>query len=192
MFRIYVGNLSFRTTTEALREIFVAHGEVLDVFIGTDRETGRSRGFAFVTMADKEGGTAAITALNGKDFEGRALVVNEAQARAERAPGSGGSRPPSGGGGFRGGSGGHGGGSGGGGGFRGGSGGGGGFGGGGGGGGFRGGSGGGDRGSRGDRGDRGGPRGGGFGGPPSDEGGSGPKGGRERGDRRSNRDSDDW
>lgn len=191
MFRIYVGNLSFRTTTEALREIFVAHGEVLDVFIGTDRETGRSRGFAFVTMADKEGGIAAITALNGKDFEGRALVVNEAQARAERAPGSGGSRPPSGGGGFRGGSGGHGGGGGG---FRGGSGsgGGGGFGGGGGGGGFRGGSGGGDRGNRGDRGDRGGPRGGGFGGPPSDEGGSGPKGGRERGDRRSNRDSDDW
>jgi RNA recognition motif-containing protein len=89
MFRIYVGNLSFRTTPEALREHFAAHGEVLDVFIGTDRETGRSRGFGFVTMAEKDAGNAAITALNGKDFEGRALVVNEAQPRAPR-PGGGG------------------------------------------------------------------------------------------------------
>ena len=90
MFRIYVGNLSFRTTPDALRAHFASHGEVLDVFIGTDRETGRSRGFGFVTMADKDAGNAAITALNGKDFEGRALVVNEAQPRAERGPGGGG------------------------------------------------------------------------------------------------------
>jgi RNA recognition motif-containing protein len=90
MFRIYVGNLSFRTTPDALRAHFGTHGEVLDVFIGTDRETGRSRGFGFVTMADKDAGNAAITALNGKDFEGRALVVNEAQPRAERGPGGGG------------------------------------------------------------------------------------------------------
>jgi RNA recognition motif-containing protein len=111
MFRIYVGNLSFRTTPEALREHFAAHGEVLDVFIGTDRETGRSRGFGFVTMAEKDAGNAAITALNGKDFEGRALVVNEAQPRAERGPGGGGGRGPGGGGGgFRGGRGGGGGG----------------------------------------------------------------------------------
>jgi RNA recognition motif-containing protein len=96
MFRIYVGNLSFRTTPDALREHFAAHGEVLDVFIGTDRETGRSRGFGFVTMADKDAGNNAIAALNGKDFEGRALVVNEAQPRAERPAGGGG-------GGFRGG-----------------------------------------------------------------------------------------
>lgn len=103
MFRIYVGNLSFRTTPEGLREYFATHGEVLDVFIGTDRETGRSRGFGFVTMADKDAGNTAITALNGKDFEGRALVVNEAQPRAERGPGGGGGRGPGGGGGFRGG-----------------------------------------------------------------------------------------
>ena len=118
MFRIYVGNLSFRTTPDALREYFGTHGEVLDVFIGTDRETGRSRGFGFVTMADKDAGNNAIAALNGKDFEGRALVVNEAQPRAER--------PAGGGGGFRGGRGGGGGGYGGGGGGRGGYGGGGG------------------------------------------------------------------
>ena len=90
MFRIYVGNLSFRTTPEGLREHFAVHGEVLDVFIGTDRETGRSRGFGFVTMADKDAGNKAITELNGKDFEGRPLVVNEAQPRAERGPGGGG------------------------------------------------------------------------------------------------------
>ncbi|MFM7052196.1 MAG: RNA recognition motif domain-containing protein [Planctomycetota bacterium] len=97
MFKIFVGNLNYRTTPEGLREIFAAHGEVLDVFIGTDRETGRSRGFGFVTMGAKESGQAAIEALNGKDFEGRALVVNEAQPRAPRPGGGGGG----GGGGFR-------------------------------------------------------------------------------------------
>jgi RNA recognition motif-containing protein len=165
MFRIYVGNLSFRTTPDALRVHFAGHGEVLDVFIGTDRETGRSRGFGFVTMADKDAGNAAITALNGKDFEGRPLVVNEAQPRAERGPGGGG----------------------GGGGFRGGRGGGGGYGGGGGGGGYGGG--------REGGGGYGAPRegGGGYGG--GREGGGGYGGGRggqrrERGDRRSDRDSD--
>jgi RNA recognition motif-containing protein len=90
MFKIFVGNLNYRTTPDTLREIFAAHGEVLDVFIGTDRETGRSRGFGFVTMGSKEAGAAAIENLNGKDFEGRALVVNEAQPRAERGPGGGG------------------------------------------------------------------------------------------------------
>jgi RNA recognition motif-containing protein len=182
MFRIYVGNLSFRSTPDTLRTAFAAHGEVLDVFIGTDRETGRSRGFGFVTMADKDAGQAAIAALNGKEFEGRNLVVNEAQPRAERAPGGGG-----GGGGFRGGDrGGPRGGGGGGGGGRG-------FGGGGGGGGGRGfgGGGGGGRGFGGGGfgGGRGGQGGGGFG---DDRGGSGPKGGRERGDRRSGRDNDEW
>ena len=88
MFKIFVGNLNYRTTPDGLREIFSAHGEVLDVFIGTDRETGRSRGFGFVTMGSKEAGAAAIENLNGKDFEGRALVVNEAQPRAPR-PGGG-------------------------------------------------------------------------------------------------------
>lgn len=90
MFRIYVGNLSFRTTPEALNAHFAAFGEVLDVFIGTDRETGRSRGFGFVTMADKDAGSKAIAELNGKEFEGRALAVNEAQPRQERGPGGGG------------------------------------------------------------------------------------------------------
>ena len=90
MFKIFVGNLNYRTTADGLREIFSAHGEVLDVFIGTDRETGRSRGFGFVTMGSKEAGAAAIEALNGKDFEGRPLVVNEAQPRAPRPGGFGG------------------------------------------------------------------------------------------------------
>ena len=133
MFKLFVGNLNYRTTPDGLREIFSAHGEVLDVFIGTDRETGRSRGFGFVTMGSKEAGAAAIENLNGKDFEGRALVVNEAQPRAPRP-----------GGGFGGGGGGGGGGRG-----FGGGGGGRGFGGGGGGGGYRG-----DRGGGGDRGER--------------------------------------
>ena len=88
MFKLFVGNLNYRTTPEGLREVFAVHGEVLDVFIGTDRETGRSRGFGFVTMGSKEAGQAAIEGLNGKDFEGRALVVNEAQPRAPR-PGGG-------------------------------------------------------------------------------------------------------
>jgi RNA recognition motif-containing protein len=144
MFKIFVGNLNYRSTPEGLRELFSAHGEVLDVFIGTDRETGRSRGFGFVTMGSKEAGAAAIEALNGKDHEGRALVVNEAQPRAPRPGGGGGF-----GGGGGGGRGGFGGGGGGRGGFGGGGGGRGGFGGGGGG---RGGFGGGDfGGGRGDR-----------------------------------------
>ncbi|MBL9120970.1 MAG: RNA-binding protein [Phycisphaerae bacterium] len=89
VFKIYVGNLNYRTTDDALREAFAAYGEVLDVFVGTDRETGRSRGFGFVTMADKDAGNAAITALNGKELEGRPLVVNEAQPRAPRPAGGG-------------------------------------------------------------------------------------------------------
>ncbi len=157
MFKLFVGNLNYRTTPDGLREIFSAHGEVLDVFIGTDRETGRSRGFGFVTMGSKEAGAAAIENLNGKDFEGRALVVNEAQPRAPRP-----------GGGFGGGGGGGGGGRG--------------FGGGGGGGGrgFGGGGGGGGRGFGG-----GGGRGGDFGGGRGGRDG-GRDGDRERGDRRSN------
>ena len=89
VFKIYVGNLNYRTTDDALREAFAAYGEVLDVFVGTDRETGRSRGFGFVTMADKDAGNTAITALNGKELEGRPLVVNEAQPRAPRPAGGG-------------------------------------------------------------------------------------------------------
>jgi cold-inducible RNA-binding protein len=101
MFRIYVGNLNFRTTDDGLRAAFEAFGAVTEVYIGTDRETGRSRGFGFVTMNDKTQGEAAIAALNGSQLDGRAIVVNEAQPRppkTDRGFGGGG-----GGGGFRGG-----------------------------------------------------------------------------------------
>ena len=106
MFRIYVGNLNFRTTDEILRAAFEAHGEVQEVYIGTDRETGRSRGFGFVTMTDKTAGEAAIAAINGSQVDGRAIVVNEAQPRPPRTERGGGG----GGGGFGGGGGGGGGG----------------------------------------------------------------------------------
>ena len=119
--KLYVGNLSFNTTTQDLEEMFGAHGTVESTNIIEDRETGRSRGFGFVEMSSKEEGEAAISTLNGKEIDGRALTVNEAKPREERSGGGGGNR---GGGGGRGGYGGGGG--------RGGSGGGGGYGGGGG------------------------------------------------------------
>ncbi|WP_437740369.1 RNA-binding protein [Sorangium sp. So ce1504] len=131
--RLYVGNLSFSTTRETLESAFAAAGEVREVAMPTDRETGQPRGFAFVTMGSAQAANSAISQLNGAVLDGRALKVNEAQERPARGFGGGG-----GGGGFGGG--------GGGGGFGGG---GGGFGGGGGGRGGRGGSGG--RGGRGDR-----------------------------------------
>ena len=147
--KMYVGNLSYDVTQEELQALFEAHGAVSDVFIVKDRESGRPRGFAFVTMETKESMDAAIEALNGADFMGRNLAINEARPREERPSGGGGG----GGGGGRGGNGGGGYGGGGGGG-RGGNG-GGGYGGGGG----RGGN---DRGGRGgnDRGGNGGGRGG--------------------------------
>jgi RNA recognition motif-containing protein len=90
MFRIYVGNLNFRTDEQELGDLFSQHGQVDNVAIITDRETGRSRGFGFVEMADENEGRAAITALNGYDFGGRPLTVNEARPRTERAGGGGG------------------------------------------------------------------------------------------------------
>lgn len=160
--KIYVGNLPWRATDAQLSELFGAHGEVTDARIVTDRETGRSRGFGFVTMASADAAQAAIRALNGYSLEGRSLVVNEAREQGGGGGfgggggGGGGGRRPGGGGGYGGGGGGGygGGGGGGGGGYRGGGGdrgGGGGYGGGGGG--DRGGYGGGDR-----EGGRGGPR----------------------------------
>ncbi|MGD9943330.1 MAG: RNA recognition motif domain-containing protein [Burkholderiaceae bacterium] len=150
--KIYVGNLPWRATDAQLSQLFGNHGEVTDAKIVTDRETGRSRGFGFVTMASDEAAQAAIRALNGYSLEGRSLVVNEAR---EQAGGGGGGRRPGGGG--YGGGGGNGGGGGGGGGY--GRGGGGGYGGGGGGyggGGYGGGGGGGDREGGGGRGGYGG------------------------------------
>jgi RNA recognition motif-containing protein len=99
--RLFVGNLAFQTTEENLRSAFEAHGSVVDAKIITDRETGRSRGFGFLTMANAQEATAAIAAMNGAMIDGRALRVNEAE---ERRPGGGGGpgRPggPGGGGGF--------------------------------------------------------------------------------------------
>jgi cold-inducible RNA-binding protein len=92
---IFVGNLSFSTTEDELRQIFEPFGQVDRVSIMTDRDTGRSRGFGFVEMASNEDGDKAITALNGSQVGGRTLNVNEARPKTERAGGGGG------GGGFR-------------------------------------------------------------------------------------------
>ena len=88
--KLYVGNLSFRTTSEELREAFAAVGTVESASVIEDRDTGRSRGFAFVEMATAEEAAAAIEQFNGKDFGGRNLTVNEAKPRADRGGGGGG------------------------------------------------------------------------------------------------------
>jgi len=81
--RIYVGNMSYTTTEDGLREKFAEFGEVEEVAVITDRDTGRPRGFGFVTMASDDEANAAIEALNGLELDGRALRVNEARARRE-------------------------------------------------------------------------------------------------------------
>ncbi|MFO0917328.1 MAG: RNA-binding protein [Planctomycetaceae bacterium] len=101
---LYVGNLSFSTTSDDLRTAFSQFGTVQSASVVMDRETGRSRGFGFVEMGD--GGEEAINAMNGADFQGRKLTVNEARPREERGGGGGGSRGPRGGGGYGGGGGG--------------------------------------------------------------------------------------
>ncbi len=80
--KLYVGNLSFETTEAQLRELFTPHGEVASATLVIDRDTGRSRGFGFVEFKSGEAGTAAMAALNGKNFGGRDLTVNEAKPRA--------------------------------------------------------------------------------------------------------------
>jgi RNA recognition motif-containing protein len=87
---IFVGNLSFNTNEDELRQLFEAHGQVDRVSIMTDRDTGRSRGFGFVEMASNEDGEKAITALNGSQVGGRTINVNEARPKTERAGGGGG------------------------------------------------------------------------------------------------------
>lgn len=82
--KIYVGNLSFQTDERTLRELFEEHGQVEEAAVIMDRETGRSRGFGFVTMPDDNEAQNAIAAINGVEFEGRPLRVNEAQQRQER------------------------------------------------------------------------------------------------------------
>lgn len=88
--KLYVGNLSFRTTQEELRELFAQAGTVESASVIEDRETGRSRGFGFVEMASAEEAQAAIEQFNGKEFNGRNLTVNEARPRTERGGGGGG------------------------------------------------------------------------------------------------------
>jgi len=112
--KLFVGNLAFATTENDLQDAFAAFGTVMEVNLMLDRMTGKSRGFAFVTMATPEDAQKAIEGMHGKNFGGRDLTVNVARPREERPPGGGG-------GGYRGGGGG------GGGGYRGGGGGGGGF-----------------------------------------------------------------
>ena len=88
--KLYVGNLTFDTTDQDLRDLFTQYGKPTEVALVMDRETGRSRGFGFVTMGNAEEGKAAISALEGKDFQGRNLTVNEARPREDRPQGGGG------------------------------------------------------------------------------------------------------
>jgi RNA recognition motif-containing protein len=87
--KLYVGNLSFSVTSRDLENMFAAHGTVSSSQLITDRHTGQSKGFAFVEMASDSEATAAINALNGKDVEGRNLIVNEARPREDKPRGFG-------------------------------------------------------------------------------------------------------
>ena len=82
--KLYVGNLSFETTENDLQDLFEQHGTVHEVRLMMDRMTGKSRGFAFVTMNDDAQANAAMSALNGREHNGRPLTVNEARPREER------------------------------------------------------------------------------------------------------------
>lgn len=93
--KLYVGNLPYSTTGEELQSAFGSFGEVVSANVVQDRDSGRSRGFGFVEMPNAEEANSAIEAMNGKDFNGRNLVVNEARPRPE------GGGPRGGGGGFR-------------------------------------------------------------------------------------------
>ena len=92
MKNLYVGNLPHSTTEAELRNLFEAHGSVEKITLITDRDTGRSRGFGFVEMANASEADKAIAALNGTDLGGRTLTINEAKPKAERSSGGGGRR----------------------------------------------------------------------------------------------------
>lgn len=96
--KLFVGNLSFDTTENDLQDTFAAHGSVVEANLMMDHATGRARGFGFVTMSTPEEAQNAINALNGTSVNGRALTVNVAKPREERAGGGGGRREYSGGG----------------------------------------------------------------------------------------------
>jgi len=87
--KLYVGNLPFDITEGDLRNMLSEHGPVNEIAVVMDKLTGRARGFAFASMNTQEAATAAINALNGKDWKGRALTVNEARPREERSGGGG-------------------------------------------------------------------------------------------------------
>jgi RNA recognition motif-containing protein len=97
--KLFVGNLSFNTTENDLTAAFSAHGTVVETNLMMDRETGRPRGFGFITMSSPEEAQKAIEAMNGKSVDGRALTVNVAKPREERPAGGGGGRREYGGGG---------------------------------------------------------------------------------------------
>lgn len=90
MKKIFVGNLSFGATEEAVRSLFEAHGTVESVSIVTDRDTGQARGFGFVEMSNDSEAVNAINALNGRELDGRAMNVNEARPKTDRGFGGGG------------------------------------------------------------------------------------------------------
>lgn len=96
--KLYVGNLSFRVTSEDLQEHFTAAGEVSSANVVFDRETGRSRGFGFVEMASEDAANNAIAQFNGQEYDGRNMVVNEARPREEGGGGGRGGRGGGGGG----------------------------------------------------------------------------------------------
>ncbi|AMV16658.1 RNA recognition motif domain-containing protein [Planctomyces sp. SH-PL14] len=88
--KLYVGNLSYNTTSQSLQQVFGEHGEVRSAEVVMDRETGRSKGFGFVEMGTDQDAQAAISALNGAEVDGRSLTVNEARPRESRGGGGGG------------------------------------------------------------------------------------------------------
>src|SRR5215207_8614311 len=90
--KLFVGNLSFNTTENDLNDAFAAFGTVTETNLMMDRETGRPRGFGFITMSSSQEAQKAIEAMNGKDMDGRALTVNVAKPREERTGGGGGRR----------------------------------------------------------------------------------------------------
>jgi cold-inducible RNA-binding protein len=91
-YKLYVGNLSFSTSSEELKELFAQAGSVESATVVEDRDTGRSRGFGFVEMASKEEGEKAIEQFNGTEMNGRSLTVNEARPREDRGNRGGGGR----------------------------------------------------------------------------------------------------
>ena len=97
--KLYVGNLSYQVDSSELEQLFSQHGQVVSAQIINDRDTGRSKGFGFVEMANDDEADAAVTALNGQQHNGRALTVNEARPREDRGGGGGGGRGYGGGGG---------------------------------------------------------------------------------------------